>query len=69
MTWYCAGHRLAQCWADARVTAESADGSPPDLQKLVAGHDGYHRIPPEAWAEYDAAMARWQVQRREKFKR
>ena len=36
----------------------------PDLQELVARHGGYVKIPPEAWAEYDRAMADWQQRRR-----
>jgi hypothetical protein len=26
---------------------------------MVAWFDGYHKITPEAWAGYDAAMAKW----------
>ena len=36
----------------------------PDLQELVARHDGYNKVTPEAWAEYDRAMAEWQERRR-----
>lgn len=36
----------------------------PDLQELVAHCDGYDKIPPEGWAEYDQAMAEWQRRRR-----
>lgn len=36
----------------------------PDLQELVARHGGYDKIPPEAWAEHDRAMADWQARRR-----
>jgi hypothetical protein len=38
---------------------------PPDLQELVARFGGYDKITPEAWAEYDRAMAEWQIKRRE----
>jgi hypothetical protein len=38
---------------------------PPDLQELVARFGGYDKITPEAWAEYDRAMAEWQLKRRE----
>jgi hypothetical protein len=82
MRWYCAEHRLGQWFADARVTPNStspnlrasvvpkvADGSPPDLQALVAEHGAYHFIPSEAWAEFDRAMEAWQEQRRDKFRR
>jgi hypothetical protein len=34
--------------------------APPDLQALVTRHGGYDKITPQAWAEYDAAMADWQ---------
>jgi hypothetical protein len=40
----------------------------PDLQALTSKHGGYDRIPPEAWAEHDRAMAEWhewQKRRRE----
>jgi hypothetical protein len=77
--WFCAAHRLRRWSADACISnAESARAraalgiehvGAPDLQALVAEHGGYHRIPPEAWAAYDAAMAAWQAQRREKFRR
>jgi hypothetical protein len=36
----------------------------PDLQKLVERFGGYDRITPEAWAEHDAAMAQWHIDRR-----
>jgi len=37
---------------------------PPDLQEVVSKHGGYDKITPEAWAEYDRAMAEWQEARR-----
>src|SRR5262249_60880807 len=36
----------------------------PDLQALVERHGGYDKITPEAWAEYDRALAEWQERRR-----
>jgi hypothetical protein len=36
----------------------------PDLQELVSKHGGYDKIPAQAWAEYDRAMAEWQERRR-----
>jgi hypothetical protein len=36
----------------------------PDLQKLVGCHGGYDKITPEAWAEYDRAVADWHERRR-----
>lgn len=32
---------------------------PPCLQQLVEAHGGYHRITPEAWAQYDRDVAKW----------
>jgi hypothetical protein len=37
---------------------------PLDLQELVRKHGGYHKITPEAWAEWDEANAEYQRQRR-----
>jgi hypothetical protein len=42
------------------------DMRPPDLQELVARFGGYDT---EAWAEYDRAMAEWQIKRREALTR
>jgi hypothetical protein len=37
------------------------DGGAPNLQALVEQFDGYHLIPPEAWAQYDAELGiAWQ---------
>jgi hypothetical protein len=36
----------------------------PDLQELVRRFGGYDKITPEAWEEYDRAMAEWQERRR-----
>ena len=36
----------------------------PNLQDLVARYGGYDKIPPEAWARWDAANAEWQQRRR-----
>ena len=77
--WFCARHRLRRWSADAcnsemeanfvraELGVENID--PPDLQALVAAHGGYDRITLEAWAEYHRAMAKWQAQRREKYRR
>ena len=35
--------------------------SAPSLQNLVERHGTYADITPEAWAEYDAAMAKWRL--------
>jgi hypothetical protein len=32
---------------------------PPSLEALVVKHDGYDNITPEAWARFEADMARW----------
>jgi hypothetical protein len=37
---------------------------PPDLQELVERFGGYEKISPEAWAEFAAAMAEWDIERR-----
>ena len=44
----------------------TADGYPPapSLQELVERFGGYGRITPQAWAEFDAAMAQWHIDRR-----
>jgi hypothetical protein len=39
---------------------------PPDLQILVAAHNGYHRITPEAWEKFDRDMEAWQSRLRER---
>ena len=54
-------------WADQSMTApahkppsEATDQrEPPSLRKLVEDYGGYNKITPEAWAEFDAAMALW----------
>ena len=52
--------------AAAPATTEDASSypRPPCLQALVARFGGYHLITPEAWAEYDAAIAQWHIDRR-----
>ena len=37
--------------------------SPPSLQELVERHGTYADITLGAWAEYDAAMAKWRLDR------
>jgi hypothetical protein len=39
-------------------------GAPPDLQALVAEYGGWPNITQEAWAEYDAKLAEWQMRSR-----
>jgi hypothetical protein len=39
--------------------------TPPDLQALVARFGGFDKIPPRAWAAYDAALARWRAEMRD----
>jgi hypothetical protein len=34
--------------------------APPSLEVFVTKHGGYDKITPEAWAQFDAQMARWQ---------
>jgi hypothetical protein len=74
MDWFCAEHRRGQWYADAcRSQADSnrahaglrpSPNGPPDLQVLVAEHGGCDKIIPEAWVEFDRAMAAWKLQRR-----
>ena len=35
----------------------------PSLQHLIEYHGGYDHITPEAWAEHDAAIAKWRLDR------
>jgi hypothetical protein len=44
--------------------AGQLSGACPDLQELVQRWGGYDRIPPEAWSEYDLALAEWRNMRR-----
>jgi hypothetical protein len=37
--------------------------SPPSLQELVERHGTYADITPEAWAEHDAAIVKWRLDR------
>jgi hypothetical protein len=37
----------------------------PNLQQLVAKFGSYDKITPEAWAEWDRAVAQWQQHRRD----
>jgi hypothetical protein len=46
-------------------TDDSTADPPPDLAEFVANHGGAHcTIPPDAWAEWDYVMSRWQARRR-----
>lgn len=36
------------------------DHPPPDLQELIRKYGKYSQIPPEAWAEFEAAMEEWE---------
>ena len=40
--------------------AAAREAARPDLQGLVEAHGGYHRITPEAWAEFRQRMADWE---------
>ena len=33
---------------------------PPNLQELVEKHGGYDKVPPEAWRDYQHALAAYQ---------
>jgi hypothetical protein len=42
----------------------------PTLQELVSRYGGYDRImPEEAWAQHDAAMAKWRLDRADYYRR
>jgi len=53
---------------ETAVPAEKDTVAPvaPDLQALVARFGGYHRIPPEAWAQHDQELAAYQAWLRRK---
>jgi hypothetical protein len=34
---------------------------PPSLEALVIAHDGYDKIPKEAWTRFDREMAEWKT--------
>ena len=42
---------------------------PPDLQQLAERYGGLSRVPVEAWKEFDAAKAEWELRRRKRFER
>jgi hypothetical protein len=79
LVWYCATHCVGHFYADARreVTEEepARDQSPaefetnesgaPDLQSLVQRYGRWDLIPPDVHLRWDAAVARWQRDRRE----
>jgi hypothetical protein len=46
---------------DQAVSMIAAAPAPPNLQQLAERHGGHDRIPPEAWAEHDAAVARYRT--------
>ncbi len=54
-TWYCRQHapEIAAPTTEKNTVAPVA----PDSQALVARFGGYHRIPPEAWAQHDQELA------------
>jgi len=49
------------------VPAAPAAPAAPDLQELVARYGGYNKIPPEAWAQWDADTAAYQAWIRRKM--
>jgi hypothetical protein len=50
--------------ADDGYEAWMRSNPAPDLQELLGKHGRYDKIPAEAWAEHDRAMAEWQERRR-----
>jgi hypothetical protein len=77
LDWFCADHRLAEWWADARavdstghpVIEEKQTSEIPDLQKLVAQYGRCDLIPAEAWAEFDGQNHEFQEGRRAQLRR
>ena len=77
LDWFCADHRLAEWWADARagdstgdpVIDEKQTSEAPDLQKLVAQYGRYDLIPADAWAEFDRQNQEFQEARRAQLRR
>ena len=63
------GHRV-RARGDAGTSAPFdqwlKDNPAPDLQALAARYGGCDKITPEAWAEYDRAVAEWQLRRRKR---
>jgi hypothetical protein len=55
--------RAAQALKEFMDRQLQAGREPPDLQKLERAYGGYSKITPEAWARYDADVARWQIER------
>jgi hypothetical protein len=73
LDWFCADHRLAEWWADARAADSTGHPvidekhtmvAPPDLQKLVAQYHRFNLIPAQAWAEFDRQNQKFQEARR-----
>jgi hypothetical protein len=54
----------ADLWRSLELL-EKRGKAAPDLQRLIAAHDGYDRVTPEAWAKYDTDVAAWQQTRRD----
>ena len=75
LDWFCADHRLAEWWADARAADSTGPVideklvEAPDLQKLVAQYGRYDLIPAEAWAEFDRQNQEFQEARRAQYRR
>ena len=56
--------------AGASSFAQWCDANPPpDLHELVRTWGNYWAIPEEAWRDYQKAMERWQLARRDRFLR
>jgi hypothetical protein len=55
--------------ADDGFSRWLADNPPPDLQELVERYDGYSKVPPEAWADFERAKVVWEVKRKARLRR
>ena len=48
--------------AKRRVAAKvRGPNDPPSLEALVIAHDGYNKIPKEAWAKFDREVVEWRA--------
>jgi hypothetical protein len=59
--------KIRQCVRDADFQIWVKANPPPSLQALVAQYGTYSGIPGEAWAQFDAAVAQWQLARKHRL--
>jgi hypothetical protein len=53
----------------ALYTQQQKQESPPDMHDLIVAHGGFHRIPPEAWYNFERAMQTWNENLRDIYRR